>query len=183
MRDALRLSVLGDMECRPRQAADEPALLIGHSDRHLDDVHVDLLGKAEGLRAHGPDDAAALQQVRHGAHLMFLDRAAGVPVALKGLRVDRAHVAAIHEEHERRRRAVGLDAGAQPRATAQVGVGIGRLDAQLRLGLRRLRPRVTRRRADRNREARGKRDRVLHGCDKCEDVSGTSGPSAVMAAT
>ncbi len=148
--------------------------------RHLDDVDVNLLGVAERLRPDGLHDAAAAEQVRNRAHLVLDHGFAGVPVALERRRHKGADQPAVDEEHQGGRGALRLDARAQQRRAAHEGLGPGRQDAERGDRLRNLSAR------QRHGDEQGEEDGAHAGGHRPGDaggVSGTSGPSAVIAAT
>ncbi len=74
------------------------AAVVGHRDRHLHDLDVDLVDEAEALRANRPRDASAVGKIEHGADLMRVDLRPGVPLALERTLGDDADLAAVDEE-------------------------------------------------------------------------------------
>ncbi len=135
VRDLLRDVVFEQPKVGLGQALDEAAA-VGDDGRDLHDLDVDGIGDIEALGADARDRATAADQLGDGANHVLLDVGAGVPRALGARRVHhRAHQPSVGVEHHARDVAHAprrFNGRPQANRTDEVGVGLGRHDANRR---------------------------------------------------
>ena len=98
--DGLWLLVFVNHEVARLQSLDEPALVVGHDRRDLDDVDVDFFRDVESLGLDRAGDAPAAAQHGAGADVMWMDAIARVPVTFERLAHDFADLLRVGEEDD-----------------------------------------------------------------------------------